>query len=93
MTYNHNVKHYPHLEKGTVVPRLPLPPLEETLKRYVKCVEALVPPQQLEETKKRVAEFLKGDGPILDALLRKIEKETPTSWLEGFWDTAYLDGR
>lgn len=93
MTYLLNKQYFPHLEKGNVVPRLPLPPLEETLKRYLRCVEALVPKEQFENTKKKVIQFSTKEGPILDEILRRIEKESPTSWLEGFWDTGYLDFR
>jgi carnitine O-acetyltransferase len=47
----------------------------------------------MEETKKVVAQFAQKDGPMLDAQLRKLDSEVPTSWIEGMWDTAYLEYR
>lgn len=93
MNFVLNQKSFPHLEKGKAhLPRLPLPTLEETLANYLKSVEGLAGPQ-FDETKKLAAEFAKGDGATLDAILRHIHQQTPTSWLEGFWDTTHLDKR
>lgn len=40
-----------------------------------------------------VKEFAEKDGPSLDAQLRTLREGAETSWLEGMWDTAYLEYR
>jgi hypothetical protein len=42
-----------------------------------------------------IADFLQagGEGEALHRELHELAKETPTSWLEGFWDTWYLEPR
>eukprot|EP01127_Copromyxa_protea_P007851 TRINITY_DN1782_c0_g2_i1.p1 TRINITY_DN1782_c0_g2~~TRINITY_DN1782_c0_g2_i1.p1 ORF type:complete len:634 (-),score=124.07 TRINITY_DN1782_c0_g2_i1:37-1938(-) len=77
----------------TGLPRLPIPDLKVTLAKYIEYVTPLLSEAELEETKKKVQEFAKYDGPSLDAGLRELAKEAPTSWLEGFWDTMYLSWR
>ena len=49
--------------------------------------------EEMEETKKVVAQFAEKDGPSLDAQLRQLAAQAETSWLEGMWDTAYLEYR
>ena len=107
MTHLINEKLYPFLELKEL-PRLPIPPLDETLDKYTQMVKALlVHPlvfhdghanfiknrDQYEQTIKNIEEFRKKDGPFLDKKLRELRAEAPTSWLEGWWDSAYLEGR
>ena len=40
------------------LPKLPIPPLEDTCKRYLRALEALQTPHEHEETRKAVQEFL-----------------------------------
>lgn len=47
-------------------------------------------PDDHEHTKRVVAEFLKKDGPELDTRLRRYAS-TRDSYIEEFWDAAYLD--
>uniref|UniRef100_A0A6B2KZV3 Choline/carnitine acyltransferase domain-containing protein n=1 Tax=Arcella intermedia TaxID=1963864 RepID=A0A6B2KZV3_9EUKA len=75
------------------LPRLPIPPLKTTLARYVETVTPLLSKDELEETKKRVAKFLQYDGPMLDLQLMQLQRQSKTSWLEGFWDSMYLEWR
>eukprot|EP01126_Amoeba_proteus_P047275 TRINITY_DN5387_c0_g1_i3.p1 TRINITY_DN5387_c0_g1~~TRINITY_DN5387_c0_g1_i3.p1 ORF type:complete len:653 (-),score=120.36 TRINITY_DN5387_c0_g1_i3:87-1976(-) len=75
------------------LPRLPIPDLNTTLERYLEYVKPLVSDEELEETKRKVKDFVQFDGPLLDKQLRELDKESPTSWLEGFWDTMYLSWR
>jgi hypothetical protein len=49
--------------------------------------------EEFQKTKKAVEEFAKGKAPKLHQELLNLAKETPTSWLEGFWDTMYLELR
>lgn len=47
----------------------------------------------MKETIEAVKEFSEKDGPSLDAQLRALRDGASTSWLEGMWDTAYLEYR
>ena len=47
-------------------------------------------PEEHEQTKKVVEDFLERDGPALDARLRRYASERD-SYIEAFWDAAYLD--
>ena len=46
---------FAHQEK---LPKLPIPPLEDTCKRYLRALEALQTPHEHEETRRAVQEFL-----------------------------------
>ena len=72
------------------LPSLPVPGLEETLRRYVASVRPLVSAEELAETKRRVAELLGGEGPrVQEALERKASRSR--NWLTTLWeDEAYL---
>eukprot|EP01137_Pigoraptor_chileana_P012842 Opistho-2@65649 len=83
-----------------VIPRLPVPELQETCDRYLRYVRPLVNDAQMEKTKAAVAEFLNGDGPELHNVVVKLanpdaenEKKYPFSYIEKFWDDMYLNGR
>jgi len=78
------------LRYQTKLPKLPIPPLEDTCKRYLRALEGLQTAQEHEQTKRVVADFLKNEGPKLDAKLRKYA-ESRDSYIEAFWDAAYLD--
>jgi carnitine O-acetyltransferase len=75
------------------LPRLPIPPLDETLKRFLEYVEPLVSPDEMKETVEVVKQFAMKEGPSLDAQLRSLREQAETSWLEGMWDTSYLEYR
>jgi carnitine O-acetyltransferase len=51
------------------LPHLPIPPLEDTCKRYLKALEALQDEYEHEETKKAVKDFLENDGPRIQQKL------------------------
>ena len=95
------VKPYPHSRlrqpfasfENAQLPRLPIPPLEDTLQRYLDFVEPLLSREAMENTRKVVADFQEGEGPVLQDELVKLDKESPTSYLEGFWDSWYLEPR
>ena len=53
------------------LPKLPVPPLEETCKRYLKALEGLQDSKDHEETKKAVQDFLEGDGPRVQEKLKE----------------------
>lgn len=77
------------------LPKIPIPELSETMDRYLVAIEPLVTPQQLENTKKVVADFQSNPawGPYLQRQLLELDSLTTTSYVEGFWDTMYLEIR
>jgi carnitine O-acetyltransferase len=52
------------------LPKLPIPPLEDTCRRYLRALEALQDEKDHAATKKAVQEFLQGDGPKLQEQLK-----------------------
>ncbi|KAG8996479.1 hypothetical protein FRB90_012724, partial [Tulasnella sp. 427] len=71
------------------IPKLPIPPLEETCNRYVRALEGLQDPAEHERTKAAVQEFLKGDGPRLQEKLKAYAADK-ASYIEEFWYESYL---
>jgi len=57
------------------LPKLPIPPLEDTCKRYLKALEALQDESEHELTKKAVQEFLENEGPGLQERLKEWAKD------------------
>ena len=57
------------------LPKPPLPPLEVTLDRYLASLEAVLPKNQFDETKKIVKDFAEGDGITLHRLVEKLAQE------------------
>eukprot|EP01097_Dermamoeba_algensis_P004217 TRINITY_DN2788_c0_g1_i1.p1 TRINITY_DN2788_c0_g1~~TRINITY_DN2788_c0_g1_i1.p1 ORF type:complete len:589 (-),score=136.73 TRINITY_DN2788_c0_g1_i1:505-2271(-) len=75
------------------LPRLPVPSLEETAKRYVRAMEALQTPEELEKTKQLTKEFLEKEGPTLQryAVFKSwISDNYVSDWWEKY---IYLHGR
>jgi carnitine O-acetyltransferase len=52
------------------LPTLPIPPLEDSCRRYLRALEGLQEPDEHARTKKAVEEFLGGDGPRIQARLK-----------------------
>lgn len=74
------------------LPKLPIPPLEDTCGRYLEYVAALQSAEELALTKARVAQFLKEDGPRLQQKLLAYDQDKK-SFIEDFWYEAYLNHR
>ena len=53
------------------LPKLPVPDLEETCKRYLAALKELQDPDEHADTERAVEEFLKGDGPRIQAKLKE----------------------
>lgn len=71
------------------LPKLPIPKLEDTAKRYIASLQALQPSKEHEATKKVVYRFLAEEGPQLHQSLQEYAKDR-VSYIEEFWDDAYL---
>jgi carnitine O-acetyltransferase len=65
------------------LPKLPIPDLEDTCRRYLDALQALQGPREYEDTKAAVRDFLKEDGPILQEKL-KTYAGSKTSYIEQF---------
>ena len=79
------------------LPRLPVPSLEETSKRYLKSVHPLLNTNEYERTKKAVAEFIE-PGSMGHELQKRLQarREDPNhkNWIYEWWnDAAYLTYR
>ncbi|GAA95450.1 uncharacterized protein L969DRAFT_299374 [Mixia osmundae IAM 14324] len=73
------------------LPHLPIPPLEDTCKRYLRALEALQSPEEHAQTIKVVEDFKRagGEGERLTKQLQAYA-EKRASYIEEFWDDAYL---
>lgn len=65
------------------LPKLPIPELEDTCKRYLEVLAPLQAPRERAETRHAVQEFLKQDGPDLQEKLKKYA-HGKTSYIEQF---------
>uniref|UniRef100_A0A8C4IX60 Choline/carnitine acyltransferase domain-containing protein n=2 Tax=Dicentrarchus labrax TaxID=13489 RepID=A0A8C4IX60_DICLA len=77
------------------VPSQPVPPLDQTCDHYLSIVETVVEPEQLNQTKKVVADFQKPGG-VGERLQRGLERRARSTenWLTDFYKKAdYLDKR
>ncbi|KAF2136832.1 uncharacterized protein K452DRAFT_236842 [Aplosporella prunicola CBS 121167] len=79
------------------LPRLPVPTLEETAKRYLKSVHPLLNSQEFENTKKAVEEFVQPGGrgeQLQKRLVARREDPNTRNWIYEWWnDAAYLSYR
>jgi len=77
------------------LPRLPLPSVQGTLKRYLETVSPLATPEELAHTARVTQDFETNLAPKLHAELVKLDqcKGYPFSYIETFWDEMYQGGR
>ncbi|EJD46993.1 acyltransferase ChoActase/COT/CPT [Auricularia subglabra TFB-10046 SS5] len=71
------------------LPKLPVPPLGDTLKRYLRALRALQDDREHEQTKRAVEEFLNDEGPRIQEQLIAYAKDKD-SYIEEFWYESYL---
>ncbi|KPP62906.1 carnitine O-acetyltransferase-like [Scleropages formosus] len=79
----------------STVPPQPVPPLAHTLQRYLKAVEPLLPPDELEHTREAVRRFGQ-EGGLGERLQQGLEKRARHShnWISDWWvQWAYLESR
>lgn len=65
------------------LPKLPVPDLEQTCRKYLESLVALQTPREHAESKGAVEEFLKTEGPPLQEKLKNYASST-TSYIEQF---------
>uniref|UniRef100_A0AAQ5Z3G0 Choline O-acetyltransferase n=1 Tax=Amphiprion ocellaris TaxID=80972 RepID=A0AAQ5Z3G0_AMPOC len=92
----------PILEKETardqgsqVLPKVPVPPLKQTLDTYLKCVQHLVKEQQFKKTKAIVEKF-GAPGGVGEVLQKKLveRRDKTTNWVYDYWlEDMYLNNR
>lgn len=78
------------------LPRLPVPPLQETLAKYLKTVKPLVSEQEYQRTETAVRQFVSsGEGAKLQKRLEaKAADPAVLNWLDDWWlDAAYMGYR
>ncbi|BCS26492.1 carnitine O-acetyltransferase CAT2 [Aspergillus puulaauensis] len=79
------------------LPRLPVPSLEETSRRYLKSVHAVVSETEYQSTKKAVEEFVQPGGvgqKLQERLLARAADPKHKNWLTEWWNhAAYLGYR
>ncbi|KJX93149.1 carnitine acetyl transferase like protein [Zymoseptoria brevis] len=72
------------------LPKLPIPDLEQTCKRYLASLDPLQTAREHHDSERAINEFLEGEGPELQAKL-KAYSEGKTSYIEQFWYDSYLN--
>lgn len=72
------------------LPKLPIPDLESTCRRYIEALEPLQDARERIQTRLAVREFLESQGPELQAKLKRYAHDK-TSYIEQFWYDAYLN--
>ncbi|KAK5998025.1 Putative mitochondrial carnitine O-acetyltransferase [Cladobotryum mycophilum] len=72
------------------LPKLPIPELESTCKKYLEVLKPLQTPREQAETRHAVDEFLREDGPDLQEKLKRYA-QGKTSYIEQFWYDSYLN--
>jgi carnitine O-acetyltransferase len=79
----------PHHKQGITfahqdkLPKLPIPELESSMKKYLSSLKPLQSPREHAETQQAVDEFLKSEGPELQERLKKYANGK-TSYIEQF---------
>ncbi|XP_055085775.1 choline O-acetyltransferase-like [Periophthalmus magnuspinnatus] len=77
------------------LPKVPVPPLDQTLDTYLKCVQHLVCADQFRKTKAAVDKFGApgGAGELLQEKLQE-RKEKTENWVYSYWlEDMYLNNR
>ncbi|XP_062840876.1 carnitine O-palmitoyltransferase 1, liver isoform isoform X2 [Trichomycterus rosablanca] len=77
----------------SALPHLPVPPIKDTLKRYLESVQPLLSPDKLDRTTRLAAEFEKNLGNRLQRYLR-LKALWATNYVSDWWEEyVYLRGR
>ncbi|CAL9699261.1 unnamed protein product [Knipowitschia caucasica] len=76
-------------------PKIPVPPLDQTLATYLKCVQHLVPEDQFRKTSAAVERFGSSGG-VGELLQRKLQerRDQKDNWVYDYWlEDMYLNNR
>ncbi|TMW61605.1 hypothetical protein Poli38472_012796 [Pythium oligandrum] len=75
------------------LPRLPVPPLKDTVSRFLKSVHPLLSEEEYKEMEQQAADFLKKDGPKLQWYLY-LKSWWSNNYVTDWWEKyVYLRGR
>nr|XP_046248578.1 carnitine O-palmitoyltransferase 2, mitochondrial [Scatophagus argus] len=81
-----------HYQKS--LPRLPIPKLEDTIRRYLAAQRPLLDDEQFRTTEKIAQDFQKGVGTQLhEELITQDKNNKHTSYISGPWFDMYLSAR
>ncbi|KAI9813914.1 MAG: hypothetical protein M1832_006061 [Thelocarpon impressellum] len=72
------------------LPKLPIPELESSSQRYLESLRPLQSEREHGDTAAAVQEFLRAEGPVLQARLKKYSTGK-SSYIEQFWYDSYLN--
>ncbi|KAI9729248.1 MAG: hypothetical protein M1834_007040 [Cirrosporium novae-zelandiae] len=72
------------------LPKLPIPDLESTCKKYLEALKPLQSPRENADTEAAVQDFLRSEGPELQERLKRYATGK-TSYIEQFWYDSYLN--
>lgn len=78
-------------EHQSSLPRLPIPSLDDTLKKFLVTVQPLLSPAQLVKANKIVKDFQSKDGAYLQKVLEEydqVSSQTIGSYIEEFWNDS-----
>jgi len=84
----------PTLHFQASLPRLPIPKLEDSCRRYLNAQKPLLNDKELQNTSSCVSKFLASEGQSLQKLLLQNDAENPhTSYISEPWFDMYLQDR
>ena len=69
---------------------LPIPPLEQTISRYLERIQPLLSEEAYAASKKIAGNFLRNSGALLHARLLEYGASLDGSWLKPAWDEGFL---
>ncbi|WPB00862.1 uncharacterized protein RHO25_005482 [Cercospora beticola] len=72
------------------LPKLPIPDLEQTCRKYVASLDPLQTAREHHQTERAIQEFLRTDGPQLQDKLKEYAKDK-SNYIEQFWYDSYLN--
>lgn len=88
------LKGKPTFSLQKTLPRLPIPSLEDTARRYLKSLQPIATLSEFKASSELVNDFVTGLGQTLQSRLIEYDRKQECSWLEKMWlDKAYLSYR